>query len=107
MKPALVEDSQGVDSRMVAPLAVSRTKARPLSSGKGKEVAKAGSVAESVAHALQEAALSVPEGICTKSGVYDLLCFCCLMPDTETYRKCYMLRSVGRSGRRGRWGGLP
>jgi hypothetical protein len=91
LKPAPVKDSQGVDSRMVAPPAVSRAKARTLPSGKGKEVAKAGSVAEGVAHALQEAALSVPEGICAKLGVYDLLCFCCPMPDTETFRKRYIL----------------
>jgi hypothetical protein len=91
LKPAPVKDSQGVDSRMVAPPAVSRAKVRTLPVGKGKEVAKAGSVAEGVAHALQEAAMSVPEGICTKSGVYDLLCFCCPMPDTETYRRRYIL----------------
>jgi hypothetical protein len=75
---------------MVAPPAVSRAKARTLPSGKGKEIAKAGTVAEGVAHALQEAARSVPEGICAKSGVYDLLCFCCPMPDTETYHKRYV-----------------
>jgi hypothetical protein len=105
LKPAPVEESQGVDSRMVAPLAVSRAKARTLPEGKGKEVAKAGSVAKGVAQALQEAATSVPEGICAKAGVYDLLCFCCPMPDTEIYHKRYVLEegtdtistSLGRS----------
>jgi hypothetical protein len=90
---------------MVAPPAVLRAKARTPHKGKGKETAKAGSVAESVAHAVQEAALSVPEGICAKSGVYTLLCFCCPMPDTESYRRQYVLEqgedrirtSLGRS----------
>jgi hypothetical protein len=49
--------------------------------------------------------MAVLEGICAKSGVYDLLCFCCPMPDTETYRKRYVLEegvdtistSLGRS----------
>jgi hypothetical protein len=90
---------------MVAPPAVSHAKARTLPVGKGKEVAEAGSVAEGVAHALQQAAMSVPEGICAKAGVYDLLCFCCPMPDTDTYRKRYVLEegtdnitsSLGRS----------
>jgi hypothetical protein len=91
LKPAPAKDTQGVDSRMVAPLAVSRALTRTLPSGKGKEKAKVGAVAEGVALALHEAAMSVPEGICTKAGVYDLLCFCCPMPDTETYRKCYIL----------------
>jgi hypothetical protein len=86
-----VDDSRIVDSRMVAPPAVSRAKVRTLLSGKGKGTAKAGSAAESVAHALEEASLSVPEGICAKSGVYTLLCFCCPMPDTETYRRRYVL----------------
>jgi hypothetical protein len=103
-KPTPVVD-QGTDSRMVAPPAVSHAKARTLPVGKGKEVAKAGSVAEGVAHALQQAAMSVPEGICAKAGVYDLLCFCCPMPDTDTYRKRYVLEegtdnitsSLGRS----------
>jgi hypothetical protein len=105
LKPAPVEESQGVDSRMVVPLAVSRAKARTLPKGKGKETAKAGLVVESIAGALQEAALSVPEGICAKSGVYTLLCFCCPMPDTDTYRRCYVMEqgedcvrsSLGRS----------
>jgi hypothetical protein len=88
LKPAPVDKSQEVDSRMVAPPAVSRAKVR---TPKGKEMAKAGSVAEGVAHALGEAARAVPEGICTTSGVYTLLCFCCPMPDTETYRKRYVL----------------
>jgi hypothetical protein len=91
LKPAPVEDSQGVDSRMVAPPAVSHAKARTLPDGKGKGKAKAGSVEEGVAYALQEATMSVPEGICAKAGVYDLLCFCCPMPDTETYRSRYCL----------------
>jgi hypothetical protein len=104
LKPSLVVD-QGVDSRMVAPPAVSRAKAWTLPTGKGKEVAKADSVAKGVAHALQEAAMSVLEGICAKTGVYDLLCFCCPMPDLDTYRKHYILEegvdairsSLGRS----------
>jgi hypothetical protein len=90
---------------MVAPLAVSRAKAQTLPIGKGKGKAKADTVEEGVAHALREAAMSVPEGICAKAGVYDLLCFCCPMPDTETYRKRYILAegvdtistSLGRS----------
>jgi hypothetical protein len=105
LKPAPREESQGVDSRMVVPLAVSRAKVRTLSKGKGKETAKAGTVAESVADALREATLSVPEGICAKSGVYTLLCFCCPMPDTDTYRRRYVMEqgednicsSLGRS----------
>jgi hypothetical protein len=88
LKPAPVDKSQEVDSRMVVPPAVSRAKVR---TPKGKETAKAGSVVEGVAHALGEAARAVPEGICTASGVYTLLCFCCPMPDTETYRKRYVL----------------
>jgi hypothetical protein len=91
LKPAPVKDTQGVDSRMVAPPAVSRVLTRTLPSGKGKEKAKADTVVEGVALALHEAVMSVPEGICAKAGVYDLLCFCCPMPDTETYRKCYIL----------------
>jgi hypothetical protein len=90
---------------MVALPAVSRAKARTLPVGKGKEVAKAGSAAEGVSLALQEAAMSVLEGICAKAGVYDLLCFCCPMPDTDTYCKRYVLEegvdtistSLGRS----------
>jgi hypothetical protein len=91
LKPTPVDGSQAVDSRMVAPPAVSRAKVRTLPKGKGKETAKAGSVAEGVAHALEEAARAVPEGICAASGVYTLLCFCCPMPDTETYRRRYVL----------------
>jgi hypothetical protein len=105
LKPTPEEESQGVDSRMVAPPAVSRAKVRTSPKGKGKETAKADSVAEGVAHALQEAARSVPEGICANTGVYTLLCFCCPMPDTETYCKRYVLEqgedrvrsSLGRS----------
>jgi hypothetical protein len=105
LKPAPVPESQGVDSRMVAPPAVSRAKAQTLPIGKGKGKAKADTVEEGVAHALREAAMSVPEGICAKAGVYDLLCFCCPMLDTETYRKRYILAegvdtistSLGRS----------
>jgi hypothetical protein len=90
LKPTPVEESQGVDSRMVAPPAVSRAKARTLPKGKGKETSKAGTAATGVSLALQEARSSFPEGICAKSGVYDLLCFCCPMPDSETYRKRYV-----------------
>jgi hypothetical protein len=89
-RPAPVEDTLGVDSRMVAPPAVSHAKARTLPAGKGKGVAKADSVAKGVALALQEASASVPEGICAKAGVYTLLCFCCPMPDAETYCKLYV-----------------
>jgi hypothetical protein len=91
LRPAPVDNTQVVDSRMVAPPAVSRAKTRTLPMGKGKETAKADSVAEGVAHALEEAARAVPEGICATAGVYTLLCFCCPMPDTETYRKRYVL----------------
>jgi hypothetical protein len=91
LKPAPAKDTQGVDSRMVAPPAVSRALTRTLPSGKGKGKAKADTVAEGVAQALSEAAMSVPVGICAKEGVYDLLCFCCPMPDTETYRERYVL----------------
>jgi hypothetical protein len=90
LKPAPVEESQGVDSRMVAPPAVSRAKARTLPKGKGKETSQAGTAAIGVSLALQEARSSFPEGICAKSGVYDLLCFCCPMPDSETYRRRYV-----------------
>jgi hypothetical protein len=90
-KPAPVDDTQEVDSCMVAPPAVSRAKVRTLPKGKGKETAKAGSVAEGVAHTLQEALRAVPEGICAEAGVYTLLCFCCPMPDTDTYRRRYVL----------------
>jgi hypothetical protein len=76
---------------MVAPPAVSRALTRTLPSGKGKGKAKADTVAEGVAQALSEAAMSVPVGICAKEGVYDLLCFCCPMPDTQTYRERYVL----------------
>jgi hypothetical protein len=75
---------------MVAPPAVSCAKARTLPEGKGKGKAKAGLGEVGVAHALQEVAKSVPVGICAEAGVYDLLCFCCPMPDTETYRKRYV-----------------
>jgi hypothetical protein len=92
LRPAPVDVSRSVDSRMVAPPAVSRAKVRTLLSGKGKGTAKAGSAAEGVAHALEEASKSVPEGICATSGVYTLLCFCCPMPDTETYRRRYILK---------------
>jgi hypothetical protein len=91
LKPAPVDASRVVDSRMVAPPAVSRAKVRTLPSGKGEEKAKAGSVAGNVALALEEAAQSVPEGICATAGVYTLLCFCCPMPDIETYRRRYVL----------------
>jgi hypothetical protein len=91
LKPAPVDESRAVDSHMVAPPAVSRTKGRTLPLGKGKETAKAGSAEVSVALALEEASRSVPEGICAKSGVYTLLCFCCPMLDTETYRRRYIL----------------
>jgi hypothetical protein len=91
LKPAPVDVHQVVDSRMVAPPAVSRAKARTHPSGSGKGKAKAGSAEEGVAYALEEAAGSVPEGICAKSGVYTLLCFCCPMIDTETYRRRYVL----------------
>jgi hypothetical protein len=90
LKPTPVDESQAVDSRMVAPPAVSRAKARTLPKGKGKETSKAGTAATGVSLALQEARSSFPEGICAKSGVYDLLCFCCPMPDSETYRKRYV-----------------
>jgi hypothetical protein len=86
-----VESAPGVDSRMVAPPAVSCAKAQPnpkVGGGKGK--AKADSVAEGVAGALRDAAASVPEGICAKSGTYTLLCFCCPMPTMEAYRKLYV-----------------
>jgi uncharacterized RmlC-like cupin family protein len=89
-KPAPVESAPGVDSRMVAPPAVSRAKARTLPTGKGKGTAKADLAAEGVAIALKEASASVPVGICAKSRVYTLLCFCCLMLPAETYRKLYM-----------------
>jgi hypothetical protein len=91
LKPTPEDVSQGVDSRMVAPPAVSRAKVRTLPKGKGKETAQADSVAEGVAYALEEAARAVPEGICPSSGVYTLLCFCCPMPDMETYRRRYVL----------------
>jgi hypothetical protein len=91
LRPAPTDVSRSVDSRMVAPPAVSCAKVRTLLSGKGKGTAKAGSAAEGVAHALEEASKSVPEGICAKSGVYTLLCFCCPMPDTETYRRRHIL----------------
>jgi hypothetical protein len=90
LRPTPVEESQGVDSRMVAPPAVSRAKARTLPLGKGKETTKAGTAAMGVSLALQDARSSFPEGICAETGVYDLLCFCCPMPDTETYRKRYV-----------------
>jgi hypothetical protein len=91
LKPTPVDNTQVVDSCMVAPPAVSRAKVQTLPKGKGNETAKAGSVAEGVAHALEEAARAVPEGICAKAGVYTLLCFCCPMPDTETFRRRYVL----------------
>jgi hypothetical protein len=90
LRPAPVDNTQVVDSRMVAPPAVSRAKTRTLPMGKGKETAKADSVAEGVAHALEEAARAVPEGICATAGVYTLLCFCCPM--------CYASLSVVRLG---------
>jgi hypothetical protein len=89
-RPTPVESAPGVDSRMVALLAVSHAKVRTLPEGKGKGKAKAGSVAEGVADALREASASVPEGICTKSGVYTLLCFCCPMPSVETFQRLYV-----------------
>jgi hypothetical protein len=89
-RPAPIEETPGVDSRMVTPPAVSRAKARTLPAGKGKGVAKADSVAKGVELALQDASASVPEGICAKMGVYTLLCFCCPMPDVETYCKLYV-----------------
>jgi hypothetical protein len=91
LKPTPADSPQVVDSRMVAPPAVSRAKVRPSPSGKGKETAKAGSAEANIALALEEAAGSVPVGICAKSGVYTLLCFCCPMIDTETFRSRYVL----------------
>jgi hypothetical protein len=49
LRPTPVEESRAVDSRMVAPPAVSCAKVRTLLSGKGKETAKAGSAEEGVA----------------------------------------------------------
>jgi hypothetical protein len=89
-RPAPVESAPGVDSRMVVPPAVSHAKAWTLPEGKGKGKAKAGSVTEGVAAALEEASASVPEGICAKSGVYTLLCFCCPMLSMETYHRLYV-----------------
>jgi hypothetical protein len=104
-RPAPVEPALVVDSRMVAPLAVSRAKARTLPSGKGKGPAKADLVEQGVRQALTEAVRSVPEGICPKAGVYTLLCFCCPMPSIEDYRRLYVhdtgyppvLSSMGKS----------
>jgi hypothetical protein len=80
----------GVDSRMVAPPAVSRTVAKPPRKREGTDVAKAGTGKLGVDEALREVAAAVPEGICGKEGVYMLLCFCCPMPPIETYRRLFV-----------------
>jgi hypothetical protein len=81
-----VETTQGVDSRMVAPLAV----AQPPCRRQGKDIAKADSGKTGVDMALREAAAVVPEGICATEGVYTLLCFCCPLPPLETYQRLYV-----------------
>jgi hypothetical protein len=85
-----LENASGVDSRMVALLAVSRAKAQPPHQRKGKDVAEVGVGAEGMAELICEAGEAVPEGICKAEGVYTLLCFCCPMPPLESFRSLYV-----------------
>jgi hypothetical protein len=80
---------------MVVPLAVSRAKAQPPHRRMGKDKAKADSGETGVNLAYKEAAAAMPEGICTKEGIYSLLCFCCPMPLVESYRRQYVSEEGG------------
>jgi hypothetical protein len=100
-----VELAPDVDSRMVAPPAVSCAIAQPPPRRKGKGKAKAGTAGEYLGAMIQEAGDAMPEGICRKEGVFTLLCFCCPMPPLKTYCKlyvpsedpCRVLSSLGKS----------
>jgi hypothetical protein len=75
---------------MVAPPAVLRTVVQPPCKRQGKDIAKAEMGEAGVEGVLQEVAASVLEGICSKEGVYSLLCFCCPMPPLKSFQRLYV-----------------
>jgi hypothetical protein len=89
-KVAPVEVTPVEDTRVVVPPAALRRMTQPPPGRKGKGVAKAGGRQEAMKLLVEEAGNSVPKEVCQKSGNYNLLCYCCPMPELEEYRMLYI-----------------